>query len=802
MADNKVVVPERATRPPKAGQPKNPFRDPIKAEEVVNEILGLLRDIDLDNGQFLEDQSRWYGFYRGIIGDREGTGSANEGWANSHVPITAWNVLKTHEQLMGVYEFADPLLSLEPKNDVAARFREQVERYLNSLLKDEDQIDIMKLIDESLLHLVIHGSVTGFIHWERWHDFAEETHVIQQIEGQQPEGFARQLIQTAFPPDRFDPEKLKIKRVDKEGESVFFRATFQERLDKNEFLDGSADIEVSQLQSPGVNDLPAAEVTVRMMKLRERPVVEVPPVELVFKTNDFVHKGIDRCKMIGKRFTLMLDDIDNGFISGKYDLLDEEGFRLLHEKREGKEETSEPRQVDEIRQEFQGQIRSFANQEIGEFDALEVFMLKDALGMGSPQQWIFTVLQNPPRLLRARLLSNVFKLRNGRRPIYHVDLIPDKNSGHGIGIPELVEGIQVEVDEIHSIGLDWGHISLAPWFFYRQGANIKPNARLIKPGSGVPVDDPQSDVAFPQWNNQAQTWALNQEAVNLGYLERLLIPEISFGRVPTGKSSAFRTAATTQSLISQGGTKLDVFLRRNNRGLSRMASILHDLERRNRKIPLVYQLPEGEDSLKFMPLPTEAMESPFVYKVIPTSLTSNKDFLVQQAVQRYSVIVNPVAIQSGITTPRNIFEAQKDVLRAFGTKDLDRLVTKPQDASDAPVLTANQALQWIQTTGDLPPVSPLANLEQLQGDLGEFLGSQEFFGLAPGAQLRAMQYLGLVQRAMAEAARRQQLAEAATQIQGLLSQGGGGLPGPQPQNVAPDNAPVDQGNIPQGFRGA
>jgi hypothetical protein len=785
------------------GQPKNPFKDRTKAEEVVQEILGLLRDIDLDNGQFLEDQSRWYGYYRGIIGDRSATGTANEGWANAHVPITAWNVLKTHEQLMGVYEFADPLLTLEPKNDVAARFREQVQGYLNSLLKDEDQIDVMKLIDESLLHLVIHGSVTGFLHWERWRDFAEETHIIHETPNQSPEGFARLLIQTIFPSDRFDPAKLKIKRVDSEGESTFFRATFQERLDKNELLDGSADIEISRLQGTGVNDIPAAEVTVRMMKVRERPVVEIPPVELVFKTNDFVHKGIDRCKMIGKRFTLMKDDIENGFISGRYDLMTEDDFTKLHEKPEGKEETSEARQVDQVRQDHQGQIRSFANQEIGEFDALEVFMLKDALGMGTPQQWIFTVLEKPAMLLRARLLSNVFQLRNGRRPIFHVDLIPDKNSGHGIGIPELVEGVQVETDEIHSIGLDWGHISLAPWFFYRQGANIKPNARLIKPGSGVPVDDPQTDVAFPQWNNQAQTWALNQEAVNLGYLERLLIPEISFGRVPTGKSAAFRTAATTQSLISQGGSKLDVFLRRNNRGLSRMASILHDLERRNRKIPLVYQLPESEDTLKFMPLPSEAMESPFIYKVIPTSLTANKDFLAQQAVQRYSIVVNPVAIQTGITTPRNIFEAQKDVLRAFGMKDIDRLVTKPQDASDIPVLSATQALQWIQATGQLPPISPLANLEELQGELTEFLGGQGFVGMDPNAQLRALQYLGLVQRAMSEAARRQQLAESATQIQGLLSQaGGGGPPGPAPLNVAPDNAPVDQSNIPGEFRGA
>lgn len=802
MAD-KATIPTRATSPPAAADVKNVFKDKMKAEELVNEVLALLRDIDIDNGQFLEDQSRWYSFYRGIIGDREAGGSANEGWANSHVPITAWNVLKTHEQLMGVYEFADPLLTLEPKNDVAARFKPQVEAYLDSLLKDEDQIDIMKLIDESLLHLVIHGSVTGFIHWEKWHDFAEEVHVIHQQPGTDGPAFVRQMIQTIFPPDRFSPDKLRIRRTGTEGESVFFKATFEERLDKNEVLKGSADIEVSRLNEPAATDVSAAEVTVRMMKLRERPVVEVPPIELVFKTNDFVHKGIDRCKMIGKRFTLMLDDIENGFMNGRYDLITEDDFAKLHEQKEGKEETSEVRQVDEVRQEFQGQIRSFANQEIGEFDAIEVFMLKDALGMGTPQQWIFTILLKPAMLLRARLMSKVFKLRNGRRPIFHVDLIPDKNSGHGIGVPELVEGIQVETDEIHSIGLDWGHISLAPWFFYRQGANIKPNARMIKPGSGVPVDDPQSDVAFPQWNNQAQSWALNQEAVNLGYLERLLIPEINFGRVPTGKSAAFRTAATTQSLISQGGSKLDVFLRRNNRGLSRATSIIHDLDRRERKIPLVYQLPESEDSMGFQPLPTEAMNSPYVYKVIPTSITSNRDFLIQQAVQRYSVIVNPVAIQTGVTTPRNIYEAQKDLLRAFGTKDLEKLITRPQDASDIPVLSANQALQWIHTTGRIPPLSPLADLQTLQSELGSFLGSQDFHSFGPNGQLLVLQYMGLIQRALAEAARRQQLAEAATQIQGLLTQaGGGGLPGPAPLNVQPDNSPVDQSAIPSEFRTA
>jgi hypothetical protein len=785
----------------------NPFNNPEMKKETSKETLKLIDAIDRDNQGHLGDLAQWYDAYRGLIGDRTGQPS-DEGWSNAHVPITAWNVYKPHESVMGVYESISPLISYKPKNSVAKKFRDQKESYANSLFKDEDQIDGMGIIDLGVLQLMIQGEISGFMSWETWRDFSEEKFIFRP-EGSTDFGEAmiRRIRDEAFPENQFEDVIMTRHKSKDDSEGIFrYDVEFTERMEGHKKQPGTAEVEFERLERPEDLGSPALLMTVRMFRTRERPTIDIPPAENVFRSNDFPYRGIDRCKAFGRRLILTLEDIKQRKETGVYDILTDEEMRMIEDKGAGRDATKVPQWVDDLRQDVQGIRRNSSDQEINEWDAVEVFYVKDAMGAGVGQQWIFTILVTSPfTILRARLLTNVFHLRDGRRPVFHIDLIPDQN-GHGIGIPELVEGIQTEVNEIHSQGLDWGRMKNAPWFFYRQSSNIKPNARLIRPGSGVPVDDPQSDIAFPRWTNTDTSWAFQQEAQSMSYLERLVIPDVNFGRIPAGKSAAFRTKGGTQNLMAQGGTKLDVFLRRCNRGFSRMASIIDDLERTNRRIPLVYALPDAQDNINIEELPPEARDAPYSITFGSTSTEASKEFRVQRAAEIVAVVSDPVAIQLGIVDQNGLYEARRRFLKELDVDDVDLFLKRPPGVSKEPVLTGIQALQWIDVSGEAPPISPNANTQEQLGTILEFMQSAEGQALPVNRQLVLVQYLGELGRIAQQQAQQQQLAAAAQQFQqgGGLGQGigEGGTPGPVPNGGPPSLQPGDLSAIPNEFRGA
>ena len=41
---------------------------------------------------------------------------------------------------------------------------------------------------------------------------------------------------------------------------------------------------------------------------------------------------------------------------------------------------------------------------------------------------------------------------------------------------------------------------IAPFFFYRAASGFDPKAISVRPATGIPLDDPQRDVYFPDYN--------------------------------------------------------------------------------------------------------------------------------------------------------------------------------------------------------------------------------------------------------------------------------------------------------------
>ncbi|MEK6578307.1 MAG: hypothetical protein AABZ55_03695, partial [Bdellovibrionota bacterium] len=282
---------------PKRGAKRivGPFAKQEIRDKTATGIVEQVRQIDGDRSGWISDQSRWYDFFRGIIPDRRAS-PAEGGWSNYHVPVTAWTILRIHASLMNIYTASDPLVFMKPKNSVASQFRPQSERYFNSVLKDEDQIDFMSLADESILQILIHGSFLIFIGWDRWHEYLEDFHAFEPTPGEPTDPFFQRILMALFPGRTYPQKDLKLKQIKRTKKLRIWEAKFKEKIEEDSFVNGEAEIELRWIEEEGV-----AEVTYRGDKLREKPIIEIPPVEQAFVSRDVKWLGLDRCKMVGRK---------------------------------------------------------------------------------------------------------------------------------------------------------------------------------------------------------------------------------------------------------------------------------------------------------------------------------------------------------------------------------------------------------------------------------------------------------------------------------------------------------------------
>lgn len=119
----------------------------------------------------------------------------------------------------------------------------------------------------------------------------------------------------------------------------------------------------------------------------------------------------------------------------------------------------------------------------------------------------------------------------------------------GKGIPEVVFHLHNEMDAIHNQRIDAGNMVIAPFFFYRPASGFDPTKISVRPAMGIPLDDPQRDVVFPNYNASRLSVSFQEEQ-----MVRELIQMLTNVTDPMlGKEVANRpTARGTMAIIGQG----------------------------------------------------------------------------------------------------------------------------------------------------------------------------------------------------------------------------------------------------------
>lgn len=326
------------------------------------------------------------------------------------------------------------------------------------------------------------------------------------------------------------------------------------------------------------------------------------------------------------------------------------------------------------------------------------FDMYDIDGDGIEEDVVWWVLLKPRVLLKAKALTEVFPFNPPRRPLAEAAFLPVRGRRVGISLPELVEGLHDAMKAILDQSIDSGTLQNSPWGFYRPSGSVNPRIITMSPGELYPLANPQQDVSFPQFNNNATAFGVNMLTLLGDMQDRVtLISELELGQVPSGKSAALRTASGIAQLSAKGEARPERILRRFFLGITQIWSLIHEQNMHflpdEKKIRMIGIKSAAEDPYQVI-TDKFVVSGKFSFKFSANIFNSSKEAMQQGLGVLLGVYVNPLTLQLGAIRPEGVYRMLRDYGDALG-QDADKYLSPPSPGASRPRILAEEALEQI-----------------------------------------------------------------------------------------------------------
>lgn len=370
-----------------------------------------------------------------------------------------------------------------------------------------------------------------------------------------------------------------------------------------------------------------------------------------------------------------------------------------------------------------GDAATPGEQELDRYKVLEAYLKVDVDGSGITSDVIVWVHKASKRLLRATYLRRVNS--TGRIPFFNIQFHKRNGAKYAAGLVELLYSLGKEIDAMHNINVDIGILSSLPFGFYRPTASaLKEEGLPVEPGIMIPVDNPQTDVWFPNLGLRT-SFGLQEEQALMNQIERLTsISELNLGII--GAQGATRTATGTRAILGESSNNLSIYIQRMNRGWKRALRFV--FESLQQRIPPGFEFRiTGEDGGGWWHQikSRQEIEGMFDFELDANSANSNKQAQMEQANLIYQATQNPLDMQLGLITPANRYEALVNYFKVNGIKSIGKYATKPTgfEIAFSPIEMLDRLLNGLDVK-----FSPSTDLQGFIAIAQEFLQDDELNG--------------------------------------------------------------------------
>jgi hypothetical protein len=419
------------------------------------------------------------------------------------------------------------------------------------------------------------------------------------------------------------------------------------------------------------------------------------------------------------------------------------------------------------------------------YELLEAYIKVSVDRTGIDTDVLVIVHKRTREILRATYLYRI--MDTGERPYFKADFHRRKNAIYGSGFPEILYSLAKEIDAVRNMRMDFGLLSTLPFGYYRATSSMSQESIPLEPGQLIPLDDPQSDVFFPNLGNRT-VFGFQEEQAIYTMIERYTgTSDLMLGII--GDQGVTRTATGARALVGESNANLNIFLRRIQRPLRQFYKYI--LAMLQKKLPegFAYRV-LGEDGKDvFMQIPDRtAIAGAYDFELDPNSSNSNPQIQLEIASQIYQLTANPLDLQLGIISPLERYESIKNFMQAMGVKDYSRFVRKPAEIGRmfTPAEIVNRVLSGMDV-----PLTPDMDIQGFLAYAEEIFSRDEILG-----QFSEQDTIALVSKiqeaqAMLEALQAQQ-SQVANQAQQQANAQGATAPGQMPAMAQPQG-PVGGG---------
>jgi hypothetical protein len=587
----------------------------LKDLEVAEKIVSVWNQGNNDRAEFLARQEEYLIQVDEFL---EPIYSAATDWGSTmHLPVILTVVKSFHARMYSALTTVDPMFSMRARKEVHVDCEKMCEQLMRYALRDwaNNYYGVNDILDKWIWQWCASG--TGLLKW-RW-----------------DEKFSRFLDVEEVPVQstklQFDPQTGKTVEVPE--------VTLEER---------EVARTIKTFEGPILENV----------KLEDLLIVggEGDPQEADYVIQQFYLTASELLTLVDRK------------------IFDSEAVMKVIEKGEDSVTRDQTGEIKDRRAIQAGETNVTKRFQADRYQVIEAHLRLDVDDSGIASDIIVWLNPDTLEILRATYLRRV--MPTGMRPFIKIDFHKRHGTTYGVGLVELLYQLGKEIDAIHNLKMDVGILTSLPFGFYRPTSSTPEEKFSIEPGTMLPLDNPGTDVYFPQLGNKT-VFGMQEEQVLMSYVQRLTsVSDLSLGII--GGQGATRTATGTRAILGEANANLDIFLQRMGRGFKVALRYLWHLLQQKVEKGFAFRV-VGSDGKPcwYQVQDRKELEGMYDFEIDGNSANSNQQVRLETAQLIYQLTANPIDLQLGLISPLERFEAVKNLLQVNGVKDVSRYLRKP-----------------------------------------------------------------------------------------------------------------------------
>jgi hypothetical protein len=327
--------------------------------------------------------------------------------------------------------------------------------------------------------------------------------------------------------------------------------------------------------------------------------------------------------------------------------------------------------------------------------------ISHAFKEGSPirRDCVFLTMPDQGLYLSGKPLHTVSRI--GKKPWIIRSFLRRPGIIYGKGVPELVRHLHKEMNAIHNQRIDAGNMVIAPFFFFRAASGMEPEEISVRPATGIPLDDPKNDVAFPDYNPSRLSVSFQEESIIMDLIRQLTyLSAADFGQETANRP----TARGTLALISRSDKPFGLLGARVQRVFTDLITMTRQYYEENLP-PGIQERILGENGHPVWGTLSPEMIAGQYDASMELDLTSGDIAFEKQADQLIfqTFVQDPMVNQN----PAFAWEIRANYLKSLGKKDVEKIIgPKPDftnnegDVEDENHMFAQEQIPKVESTDD------------------------------------------------------------------------------------------------------